>query len=441
MRRVRRDVILLGAGNIGIVVAQLCFRSILIAALVPSAYGRLSLVLSVYNTLWIIGSSGIPSSVARYIALIAPGDDSAIVRAAVRANILPTIVTAIPVAIVSGVLLHSPLAVLLAAIGFSSLVYTLLTTGILRGRGRIGAAASVLPIAGVGEVVLLASLWQSGLGVTPVSGFGVFCVGNALGLVVGILCVARTNPKRASSAGLPVENARRPVPSSRQLLGLSMWLGAATVGIAVLPLVIRFAAAFDSYTVVAIVDVALVLFNIPNRLGSVIVAAVIPHATRAVDKGDASLKISRREHIVVILPFVLAAGVVAFTPVIGWLFDAIGRPAYGASANYLALALLAGPARILYGLVEGMLIARDEGRFMALNVLSIAAVASGAIVVATSLSSMTAAFIVFVVAFWAMYMCGIERIRRSSSVSGSPLTHEDEAGPRLGAPPTATGHR
>jgi O-antigen/teichoic acid export membrane protein len=411
-RRVRRDVVLLGAGNIGIVIAQLCFRSILIAILVPAAYGRLSLVLSVYNTVWIIGATGLPSSAARYIALIAPGDDSAIIRSAIRAGVWPTIVAAAIVATVSGLILNSPLAFLFGAVGLSSLVYMLLTAGILRGRGRIGPAASIMPIACAAEVALLATLWRSGLGVTPLSAFGVFCLGNIVGLGIGIFWIARTAPHR--------DHAVSPdnVPSPRELLGFSVWLGAAAVGVAVLPLALRLAATVDSYTVVAIVDVALVLFTIPQRMGAVIVAAVIPHATRALDKGHAGVTISRREHLIVIMPFVLVAAVILFTPIVGWGFDALGRPEYGKSADYLALALLAGPARILYGLVEGVLVAHGEARFIALNASLIAAGASVAILAATALGSIVAAFAAFVVAFWAIYLCGLQRVTSLNSVGG-----------------------
>ncbi len=419
LRRVRRDIVVLGAGNIAIVITQLCFRSILIAALMPSAYGRLSLILSVYNTAWIIGSTGIPSSVARYIAIIAPADDSAIIRAAVRAGIWPTVVATALVATIAGVLLDSPLAFVIAAVGISTLVYSVLTLGILRGRGRIASAAAVMPLAGVGEVTLLAIVWRSGIGVTDLSALGVFCLGNVIGLSIGILFTIRTAPPRATTAGHAADKAHSAVPSSRQLLSISMWLGAATVGIAILPLVVRSAAALNSYTVVAIVDVSLVLFNLPQRMGSVVVAAVIPHASRSLDRGHKISTISQREHFIVIVPFVLAAIVVAFTPIVGWMFDALGRPEYAKSAEYLALALLAGPARVLYGLVEGVLVAYNEGRFMALNALSITTVASIAIFAVAALGSMVAAFVIFVIAFWAIYLCGLRRISLLNSIPQS----------------------
>jgi O-antigen/teichoic acid export membrane protein len=411
LRRVRRDLALLGVGTTGIVAAQLCFRSILIVALVPAAYGRLSLILSVYNTVWIIGASGLPSTVARYIALIAPADDSAIVRSAIRAGAWPTIVAAAVVATASGIMLNSPLAFLFAVIGLSSLVYSLLTMGILRGRGRIGATAMIMPVAGVSEAGLLATLWLSGLGVTPLSAFGIFCLGNVMGLIAGVTCIIRTAPRRVSNSRIPAEHPPDTVPSAHQLLGSSMWLGAATVGIAILPLVLRFAAVLDSYTVVAIIDVALVLLTIPQRMGAIIVAAVVPHAARALKKGEVGSTMSQWEYLVVIIPFVLAAIVVAFTPLIGWLFDFLGRPEYAKSAEYLALALLAGPARILYGLVEGILVAHGEGKFLAFNSLLVTAIASVAIVMAVVLGSTVVAFAVFVVACWAVYLCGLQRIR------------------------------
>jgi O-antigen/teichoic acid export membrane protein len=407
-RRIRRDVLLLGAGNIGTVIAQLVFRSILIAALVPAAYGRLSLILSIYSTVWIIGASGVPSSVARYIALIAPADDAGIVRSAVRAAALPTIIATTIVAAISGVLLNSLLACVFALCGLSSLVYSLLTMGILRGRGRIGASASILPIAAVAEAGPLAVMWLSGLGVTMQSAFGLFCLGNVIGLCAGVFFTLRTAPRRTSSTALPRED----VPSARELLGFSMWLGAATVGVAMLPLVIRLAAALDSYTVVAMIDVAVVLLSIPQRVGAVILMAVVPHAVRAIGRGGVKLTISRRENMIMIAPFVLVAGIVAFTPILSWLFDALGRPVYAKGAEYLALALLAGPARILYGVVEGVLIAHGEGRFLAVMALSITAVASGMIFAATALGSPMVAFAVFVAALWVIYLAGLMRISR-----------------------------
>jgi O-antigen/teichoic acid export membrane protein len=409
-------MVLLGGGNIGVVLTQLAFRSILIATLVPASYGRLSLILSVYNTVWIIGTTGLPSSVARYIAIIAPADDSAIIRSALRAGIWPTAVAATVTAVVSAILLGSPLAFVFAIVGLSSLVYSLIAMGILRGRGRMGSVAVMTPIAGIGEVTLLAALWLSGLGVTELSAFGVFCIGNVIGLGAGIFYTLRTDPKRASNYVAPTHDELAAVPTSRQLLGFSMWLGAATVGIAALPLIVRFAAALDSYTVVAIVDVALVLLTVPQRMGAVVVSAVIPHAARTLKRGDATTTISRQEHLIVIAPFVLAAIGVAFTPVVGWLFDLLGRPEYAKSAQYLALALLAGPARVLYGLVEGVLVAHGEGRFLAFNSLSITAVAAVAILAAAALGSMVVAFAIFVVACWAVYLCGLRRIDQLSSI-------------------------
>ncbi len=388
----------------------------LIAVLVPTDYGRLSLVLSIYNFVLIIGASGLPNAVARYIAVITPADDAAIVRSAFRAGAWPTVIAAVLVAAASGVILNSLLAFLYGAIGLSCLVYAVIITGILRGRGRIGSAASIMSIGGVGEVTLLLALLLSGLGVTPSSAFGVFCLGNVIGLAAGIFYTIRTAPPRTPSAEPPTKTALSTVPSSRQLLGSSVWLGAATVGIAILPLVVRLAAVLDSYTVVAIVDVALVLLSVPLRMGIVIVSAVVPHATRALNKGQKNITITRREQSIVIVPFVLVAIVVNFTPIVGWLFDSLGRPEYAKSAAYLALALLAGPARVLYGLVEGVLVAHGEGRFLAFNSLSIATVASGAIILAAALGSMVIAFALFVVACWAVYVFGLQRIRRLSSV-------------------------
>jgi O-antigen/teichoic acid export membrane protein len=406
-RRIRRDAAVLATGNAALVLTQLGFRGILVAVLAPAAYGRLSLVLSIYNSAWIIGSSGLPNSVARYLAMGSAEDDHAIVRSALRAGVLPIAVAAVLVSTASGIILQSPLAAVLGAIGLCSLIYSLLCMGILRGRGRMGFAASVMPIAGFGEFALLAILWQSGLAVTPLSAFGIFALGNVIGLTTAIYLVRRTSPRKER----PIAGAASATaPTARQLLGFSMWIALATAGVAVLPLVVRAAAALDSFTAVALIDVALILFSIPQRLGTVIVLATTPHASRHHKEGRLAVAISARENIALILPFLLAAGIAAFTPIVGWLFDLLGRPEYEESAPYLALALLAGPARILYGLVEGMLIARGEGRFLALTATSISLLASGLIFAAAALGSLDAAFVAFVAAFWLIYLIGLARV-------------------------------
>ncbi len=419
-RRVRRDVVWLGAGSVGIVLAQLCFRSILVSALAPGAYGHLSLILTLYNTVMIVGASGIPNATSRYIAAIAPADDRPIVSSAIRATVWPTFAAALITAVASGVLLKTPIAALLAAAGLSSLVYSLLTMGILRGRGRVIAAASILPVAAFSEVALLLGLRLSWLPFTPSSAFAVFCLGNCIGLLAGVLCTIRTRPTRTPEIRLPQGSEPGCVPSPRQLFGFSVWLASATAAVMLLPLIMRVVAVIDSYTVVALIDIALVLLNIPQRLGAVIVQAVIPHATRALGTGGASVTISRREHALLIAPFAIGAAVVAFTPLLGSFFHLIGRPGYGRSADYLALALLAGPARILYGLVQGVLTAHGDGRFLARNAWSVTILTSIAMLLATLLGSTIVAFGAFVVGCWATYLIGYLRIGHVEG-SGSEL--------------------
>jgi O-antigen/teichoic acid export membrane protein len=407
-RHIRRDAVVLGAGNIGAVVAQLIFRSILVAALLPVDYGRLSLVLGIYNTIWIVGASGLPSATARYISAIAPADDYPIIRSAVRAGAWPIIIAATIVAAMSGIFLHSFLASVFAAVGIIGLVYSLLTMGILRGRGRMGSAASILPIAAIGEAAPLAIVWSVGLTITPLLAFGIFCFGNIVGFVAGSILTVRTAPQRAPDDEPP----KHPTPSPRKLLSLSLWLGAATIGVAILPLVIRWAAVLDSYTTVAVIDVSLILLAVPQRIGTVVLFAVVPHATRALGNEKKTLTISSRETVLTTFPFALVAVLIAFTPVVGWFFDLLGRPVYGKSADYLALALLAGPARILYGVVEGVLIAHAQGRILARNALSVTVIASIMIVASSALGNTIIAFVIFVIAFWAIYLLGLMQVKR-----------------------------
>jgi O-antigen/teichoic acid export membrane protein len=363
----------------------------------------------------IIGASGLPNSAAKFISVATPVEDPLIVRAVFRAAVWPTVLAAVIVAVLSGLVLRSPWSCGIAVVGLVSMVYSLVTMGILRGRGRIVPAASIMPVAVGSGLALLAGAWAAGVTLTPLSAFALYCAGNVIALFVGLAHIARSNPHATPAPAQALAPPHAAVPTSRQLLGFSMWLGIATVGITVVPLVLRFAAVFDSYATVAVIDVAIVLLGIPQRVGAVIVQAVIPHATRVLRKGHVSLTISRREHLMLAVPFTLAAALLAFTPIVRDVFDALGRPAYARSGDYLALALLAAPARILYGLVEGMLVARGEARFMAFNALAISAAASAAIVAMMALGTVTAAFAVFAASWWAIYLCGLARVHRATS--------------------------
>jgi O-antigen/teichoic acid export membrane protein len=95
---------------------------------------------------------------------------------------------------------------------------------------------------------------------------------------------------------------------------------------------------------------------------------------------------------------------------------------YARGSGYLALALVAGPVRILYGIVEGLLIAHGDGRFLAVTALSITAAASGMIFAATALGSTFAAFALFVLAYWAIYLCSHARMRRLNASRESSST-------------------
>jgi O-antigen/teichoic acid export membrane protein len=171
---------------------------------------------------------------------------------------------------------------------------------------------------------------------------------------------------------------------------------------------------------VAVVDIALVLLSMPQRLGAVIVQAVIPHATRALQTDNLNLTISRREHVLLIVPFALLAAIVAFTPIVREMFTLLGRPEYEKSAVYLALALLAGPPRILYGLVQGVLVAYGESRFLARNAWVITIVAILIMLAATALGSIIIAFTAFIAACWAIYINGMRRINRLAPAKTIP---------------------
>jgi O-antigen/teichoic acid export membrane protein len=415
-RHVRRDALLLGFGSIGIVVAQMAFRSVALAALPASEYGRLTLVLSLYNTVMIIGASGLPNSAARYVSAVAPHDDEPVVASARRAALLPVVIATVATAALSAILLHSLAAAAVSCIGLPSLVYSLLAGGILRGRHHLVAAAAIQPVAAATQVALLVAVVASGYAVGPLDAFVVFCFGNLIGFGLGAQLVRRSRITRRLSHEVlrsPALDAPSPrIPTPREFLAFSMWLASATVAITLLPLVMRAVAALDSYTVVAVIDVALVLLTIPQRVGAVIVQAVIPHATRAAKQGGATISITWTEHLWLVIPFVMLAVVLAVTPAVTAFFDWVGKPEYGQSADYLAIAVLAAPARILYGVVQGVLVAHGEGRFIALNAWFVTGLAGLVMLALALIGGMVGAFATFSVACWVIYLSGFHRTRR-----------------------------
>jgi O-antigen/teichoic acid export membrane protein len=287
-----------------------------------------------------------------------------------------------------------------------------------------------MPVAALAELLLLACLLLPffGLRLTEVSAFGTFCFGNVIGLAFAAMVVVRTTPRARADQTAAVET-----PSGRQLLGFSLWLAGAAAGIAALPLIMRLAAALDSYTQAAIVDLALVIFNVPQRAGSIIAMAVIPHASQAAGKERMALRLTRPQQAIAVVPFVALAIVFAATPVMEWLADAIGRPEYEQSAKYAALVMLAGPARVLYGLSTGILIGHGRARFLCLTVLTVLILSSAVIIVTASQGDTLVAFGVFVAAIWALYLVTFSRAQKLSMEveAGTPARGRATLPPRL----------
>jgi O-antigen/teichoic acid export membrane protein len=402
---IRRDAFLLTLSNLIIVAVQIGFRGILLADLSPSSYGRLSLVLSIYNSAWIIGSSGLPNSVARFIAIAGKGDDTPIVVAALRAAAVPLLLAAVGTGVVSGAVLHSPAAAIFGAIGVTGLLLSLVAMGILRGRHRTGLAALILPIAASVELASVLALPALSGGLTEELAFTAFTLGNIAGCGAGIFLVMRTNTRTARPRHQP--------PSAKSLLGFSLWVALATGAVSILPLAVRLAASLDSYATVALADVALVLFSVPQRLGSIIVLAVTPHASKqlAGGRGRVRLDLSARDHLVVFAPFALMAAIVWATPLMDQVFATLGKPEYAGSAPYLALALLAAGPRILYGMAEGLLVAHGAGRFLATSAAGVAGVATLLAFASVALGSPIGAFWVFAAASWATYGLALRKVR------------------------------
>jgi len=414
VRALARDLGFLGAGMMLFAVQQLLFRTLALATLPASDYGRLSLVLSVYGVVILVGAMGMPDVIVRTLAPLRPenvDDEIAAINAAIRASAGPTMLAAALAAGVALAVLQEPLSAVLVALGVTCWVYSLVAAGVFRGRGQVRRAASVQPLAGAMQCLGAIGL-AAFEALSTSTAIAVFVLGHFTALGVSARWLVRDNQSINAYIGRPPSTPdHAPIPAD--LLRASAWLGAGMFLTAMLPVVIRAAAALDSYATVAAVDVALTLVAMFQRLGGIVLQALLPHHARATKFNASSPAVSLRVALLTSAPFLLLGLVASSTSAPSDLLSLVGASELTEVGPYLGLALLAAPSRLLYGVAQSRLIARDEPHFLAMNALTTTGAGAVMILALAQSGSVLAAFACFAAMSWAQLGLCERRLRRA----------------------------
>jgi O-antigen/teichoic acid export membrane protein len=347
---------------LALVPLQAAFRLLSIHYLDVSTYGRVVLLISVFNTAFVL-TFGIPPAAARLAARSAGrGDDRRILVVLGQALALPTAVASIAILVATVVIGGPILAAAGGVVGMVTLAISIVAAAYLRGKGRIWHAAAVQPANGVTQLVALAL--PAALGFHPGSLWVLlsFYIGNVVAGVLGVTLLWGAIHRLPGSDGAHEVD---PEANPRSVIGFSLWMTAAALATSMLLLLPRIALAFGSYQEVAFFDLALILYTIPQRLTTALVLAIIPSAAQA-----------QRERVRVAIPSRLDAAIVGFAVlglagVLWWsnaipqIFDAIGIDGYSAAEPLLLILLLALPAEVLFGINSALLQAFGRSRRLA----------------------------------------------------------------------------
>lgn len=361
-RQVGRDTLILSASVLALVPLQAAFRLLSIHYLDVSTYGRVVLLISVFNTAFVL-TFGIPPAAARLAARSrGQGSDRRILVVLGQALALPTALASIAILVATLVIDGSTMAAAGGVVGMVMLAVSIVAAAYLRGKGRIWHAAAVQPANGIAQLVVLAL--PAAFGFRPGSAWVLFSfyLGNVVAGLLGVVLLSTAIGRQPA-----VEGAQDVDPDAnpRSVLSFSAWMTAAALAISMLLLLPRIALAIGSYKEVAFLDLALVLYTIPQRLTSALVLAVIPNAAKAQHERVRVVIPSRLDAAIVASAVLVLAGALWWSDAVPRILDAIGIGGYAAAEPILLILLLALPAEVLFGINSALLQAFGRSRDLA----------------------------------------------------------------------------
>jgi O-antigen/teichoic acid export membrane protein len=437
-RSVSRDSLIFFASACSLVVFQFAYRYQSIDALSVSDYGRVALLLSIFNGVTVVGLYGIPATVSRLAARThGRARDLSLLRAASIATIGPCALATIVMAGATYVVTHSLLDSLVATIGVAPMIWAVLYSGYIRGKGLIWQAAMIQPANTVLQMVALLAMSAFGAKLNVAWVLGSFYIGNFAAYAAAIL-YRRLALRRA---GGQAEDEPDPEATPRRIISFSMWLAMANLAVLMLTIVPRIALAHSSYREVAIFDLALLVYTIPQRLRSSFLIALLPVASIERKRGSLITVPGNIDLALVTIFFLLLDGLLWVTHALRFVLIHAGMSSYVGAEPLLLIILLAAPAELFFGLNSGLLQAFGQSRRLCV-------VSVGVLVISVALCPLTAWLgawylaSVLAGAYWVLHFLSRRMLNHDEVQEVSillPALIARWRGRRYGAPAAVTG--
>ena len=415
-RLVGRDSLIFFASACSLVVLQFAYRYLSVRELSVSDYGRVALLLSIFNVATVVGTYGIPATVSRLSARTGGRRaDRELLRASSIAALGPTALAVLAMTIATYAVTHSAGDALVAAVGVPPMIWALLYAGFARGKGMIWASAAIQPANIVLQMLALGAFVASGAHV----GIGVvlasFYVGNGAAYAAAYLARGRALRAAPDSEEEPDAEA-----TPRRIISFSAWLALANFAVLMLAVLPRVSLVRSSYREVALFDLALLVYTIPQRLRSSFLIALLPIAARERKRGTKITVPGNRDLLLVTGAFLALDALLWSTHIVRVLLSHVGMSAYVGAEPLLLIILLAAPAELFFGLNSGLLQAFGESRRLSF-------VAVGVLAVATALSPLAIVLgakylaVVLVAAYWALHLLTRHLLSRNDVTEQSVL--------------------
>ncbi len=359
-RRVGRDSAVFVASALIMALMQAAFRWLAIDQLSVDNYGRVALLLGIFNTALLVAHFGVPTATVRLAARSSGRADRELIVAAAKVTLIPCVVTSAFMGVVTLAVAHSLFVAVIAAAGTPPMVGAVILAGFMRGKGSVWRAASIQPLNALAQLVFLAAVAASGVDVDAGSVLASFYVGNLAALAIALVLLVPHVRRLGGGKGF-VEEAARPASLAR----FSAWIMIGDVALYGFTIVPRIALVHLSYRQVAYFDLALLVYQIPERITVSLVIALIPAAAR--------LHLERRR---VLMPSLLdaaalAAALGALDAILWWthlvrrVLEHAGLAEYAAAEPLLLVVILAAPAELLFAINRGVLQALGDSRTQA----------------------------------------------------------------------------
>jgi O-antigen/teichoic acid export membrane protein len=381
-------------------VLQAAFRLLAIHDLSIESYGRVALLLSIFNFSLIFANSGVPAAAARLGARstgLTRGRD--VLVAALKAAIIPALAASFAVGLTTFALTNSTGLAVVCGAGMLPMVVSGVYAAFIRGRGFVWSSASVQPMNVLAQLLVLLAISASGVSVGVGAVMISFCIGNVAAWVLSLVYIGRW---RRRSVHEP-DSAPDPQVGPWRVLAFAAWLSlaqAALFGLAIIP---RVALAHVSYAMVASFDLALLLYAIPQRLTASLVMALIPHAAARQVAGSRITLPATSDAVIVMIAFALCDAILWWSHALSDVLNAVGLVHYSGAEPIVLIMLLAVPAELFFGIDAAVLEAFGRARSLAWLVLTVFGLSAIAALVAMHAGPNYLA-LVLVVDYWALFL-------------------------------------